>query len=148
MNNYLDNYGVVDARREKRWKRIIYSLLTIAVVGGALWFFLRNYMEESRVREFLALLEKQDYKTAYGLWGCTDATPCRDYKMDQFLRDWGPQSDAANVSAITRAKVKSCDKGIIQLLQIKGQDVNLYVDRTTLVIGFAPWPVCSPRVKV
>jgi hypothetical protein len=68
--------------------------------------------------------------------------------MDQFLRDWGPQSDAANVSAITRAKVKSCDKGIIQLLQIKGQDVNLYVDRTTLVIGFAPWPVCSPRVKV
>ncbi len=55
MNNYLDNYGVVDARREKRWKRIIYSLLTIAVVGGALWFFLRNYKEESRVREFLAL---------------------------------------------------------------------------------------------
>jgi hypothetical protein len=44
--------------------------------------------------------------------------------------------------------VKSCDKGIIQLLQIKGQDVNIYVDRTTLVIGFAPWPVCNPRVKV
>ena len=148
MKNYLDNYGVVDARREQRIKRILYTLLAIAVVSGTLWFFLRNYKEESRVREFLSLLERQDYKTAYSLWGCTDATPCRDYKMEQFLRDWGPQSDAANVGAIQRAKVKSCDKGIIQLLTIKGQEVNLYVDRTTLVLGFAPWPVCNPRVKV
>ena len=53
MNNYLDNYGVVDARRDQRWKRILYSLLTIAVVGGALWFFLRNFKEESRVRKAL-----------------------------------------------------------------------------------------------
>ncbi|MBI2685939.1 MAG: hypothetical protein HYX27_06465 [Acidobacteria bacterium] len=148
MSDYLDNYGVVDARREKRTKRILYSLLTIAVVGGTLWFFLRNYREEARVKEFLATLQRQDYKAAYGMWGCTDATPCRDYKYDQFLRDWGPQSDAGNAAAIQRSKVKSCDKGIIQILQIKGQDVNLYVDRGTLVIGFAPWPVCNPRIRV
>ena len=148
MNNYLDNYGVADARREKRAKRILYSVLTIAVVGGLLWFFFRNYKEEARVKEFLSLLERQDYKSAYALWGCTEATPCRDYVFDSFLRDWGPKSDAGNVAAIQRSKVKSCDKGIIQLLQIKGQDVNLYVDRTTLVIGFAPWPVCNPRVKL
>lgn len=148
MNNYLDNYGVADARREKRTKRILYSVLTIAVVGGLLWFFFRNYKEEGRVKEFLSLLERQDYKSAYALWGCTEATPCRDYNFESFLRDWGPKSDAGNVAAIQRSKVKSCDKGIIQLLQIKGQEVNLYVDRGTLVIGFAPWPVCNPRVKL
>ena len=148
MSNFLDNYGVVDERREKRVKRILYAVLALAVVGGGLWFFFRNYNEESRVKEFLSLLERQDYKTAYGLWGCTDATPCRDYKFDRFMRDWGPQSDAGNVTAIQRAKVKSCDKGIIQLLQIKGQDVNLYIDRATLVVGFAPWPVCNPRIKM
>jgi len=148
MNNYLDNYGVADARREKRTKRILYTVLTLAVVGGLLWFFLRNYKEEARVKEFLSLLERQDYKSAYGLWGCTEATPCRDYNFESFLRDWGPKSDAGNVAGIQRAKVKSCDKGIIQQLQIKGQEVNLYVDRTTLVIGFAPWPVCNPRVKL
>jgi hypothetical protein len=148
MNNLLDeNYGVADARREKRNKRIIYSLVTLAVVGFALWFFFRNYKEEARVKEFLALLQRQDFQSAYAMWGCTEATPCRDYKMEQFLRDWGPQSDAANVAAIKRSKVKSCEKGIIQLLQIKGQDVNLYVDRSTLVIGFAPWPVCVPRIS-
>lgn len=148
MNNYLDNYGVADARREKRTKRIVYSLLTIAVVGATLWFLFRNYREEAKIKEFLALLQKQDYKTAYGMWGCTEATPCRDYKFESFLRDWGPQSDAGNAGAITREKVKSCDKGIIQILKVKGQDVNLYVDRTTLVIGFSPWPVCNPRIQM
>jgi hypothetical protein len=148
MNNYLDNYGVADARRERRTKRILWSVLTVCVVGGLLWFFFRNYREEARVKEFLSLLERQDYQTAYTLWGCTEATPCRDYKFDRFLQDWGPQSDAANVAAIARAKVKSCDGGIIQSLQVKGQEVNLYVDRATLTIGFSPWPVCSPRVQI
>ncbi|MFN0103478.1 MAG: hypothetical protein ACKV2U_15475 [Bryobacteraceae bacterium] len=148
MNDYLTNYGEGDERREKLVKRILYSVLAIAVIGGALWFFFRNYKEEARVKEFLSLLARQDYKTAYALWGCSDATPCRDYKFDRFMQDWGPQSDAGNVSAIQRSKVKSCSNGIIQLLQIKGQDVNLYVDRGTLVIGFAPWPVCNPRISM
>jgi hypothetical protein len=147
MSEFLDNYGVVDERRERRVRRILYTLLSVAVVGGALWFFFRNYKEESRVKEFLTLLERKDYKTAYALWGCSDATPCRDYKFDRFMADWGPQSDAGNVAAIRRTKVKSCNNGIIQLLQIKGQDVNLYIDRATLVVGFAPWPVCNPRIK-
>lgn len=147
MSEFLDNYGVKDALRERRVKRTLYAVLTLAIVGGGLWFFLRNYKEESRVKEFLTLLERQDYKTAYALWGCSDATPCRDYKFERFLQDWGPQSDAGNVAAIRRTKVKSCEHGIIQLLQIKGQDVNLYVDRSTLVVGFAPWPVCKPRIR-
>lgn len=148
MYDYLDKFGVADARREKRLKTIFFTVLALAVVAGALWFFLRNYKEESRVKEFLSLLEQKDFKSAYGMWGCTDATPCRDYKFDKFLQDWGPQSDAADVSSIQRLKLKSCDNGIIQLLKIKGQDVNIYVDRATLVLGFSPWPVCNPRVKV
>jgi hypothetical protein len=147
MSEFLDNYGVKDARREKRVKQILYTVLTLAVVGGGLWFFFRNWREESRVKEFLTLLERQDYKTAYALWGCTEATPCRDYNFERFLEDWGPKSDAGNVAAIRRSKVKSCNNGIIQLLQINGHDVNLYIDRATLLVGFAPWPVCNPRIK-
>ena len=148
MNEYLNNYGVADARREKRNKWIIGSVLAVAILSGTLWFFFRNYKEESQVKEFLTLLERQDYKTAYGLFGCTDAQPCRDYKFERFLEDWGPKSAAGNVAAIHRTKVKSCDNGIIQLLQINGQDLNLFVDRATLKIGYAPWPVCNPRVKL
>lgn len=148
MNNYLDNYGVADARREKRTKRILFSVLALAVTAGTLWFFLRDFKEEAKIRAFLGDLQKQDYKAAYALWGCTEATPCRDYSYDSFLRDWGPASIAKDAAAIQRSKVKSCDGGIIQILQIQGQEVNLYVDRTTLLIGFSPWPVCKPRIQV
>ena len=42
MNEYLNNYGVADARREKRYKRIIWSVLTVVVLSGTLWYFFRN----------------------------------------------------------------------------------------------------------
>lgn len=147
MSDYLDNFGVADARREKRNKRIVYSLLTLIIAGGALWFLFRNYREESRIREFLSMLSAKDYKSAYALWGCTEATPCRDYQYEKFLNDWGPQSDAA-AGAVERTTVKTCDKGIIQVLKVKGQEVNLFVDTGTLQIGYSPWPVCNPRVQL
>ena len=146
MSGYLDNFGVVDAKRERRNKRIVISILSIAVASGLLWYFFRDWKEESRVREFFAFLEKKDYKQAYALWGCTDATPCRDYAFDKFLRDWGPESIAGDVSAIKRGKVRSCSGGIIQLLTIKGEEVNLYVKRDDLLVGFAPWNTCTPRI--
>lgn len=147
MSNILDSsYQAGDIRRERIVRRILYSVLAIAITGGLLWFFFRDYKEEGKIKEFLALMERKDFKGAYALWGCTEATPCRDYNYDRFMQDWGPQSDAA--SGIQRAKVKSCNGGIIQVLMIKGQEVNLYVDRATLTIGFSPWPVCNPRIKV
>lgn len=146
--SYLDNYGVADARREKRKKRIVLSVLALVAAGGVLWFLFRDYKEEAKIKEFLTLLQAKDYKAAHAMWGCTEAKPCRDYSMERFLQDWGPQSDAADAAAIVREKVKSCDGGIIQVLRIKGQEVNLFVDRTNRTVGFSPWPVCNPRVKL
>lgn len=143
MGSYLDTYGVKEARRGRLIKRIVYSALGLAVVSLAGWFFLRNYAEESRVRDFMALLEKKDYKAAHALWGCTDATPCRDYGYTRFVEDWGPTA-----GPVSRVKVKSCDGGIIQFLTVQGKETLLYVDRQTKVISFAPWPVCTPHVKI
>jgi hypothetical protein len=143
MSSYLENFGVQDAKRERLIKRVAAALLAVAVTGGVLWFLFRNYREESRVREFVTALERKDYKTAHGLWGCTEATPCRDYGMPRFLEDWGEQA-----GAVTRGSVKSCEGGIIQTVTVKGKETLLYVDRETLLIGFSPWPVCTPRVKM
>ena len=143
MGSYLDEFGVKDAKRERLIKRIVLTVLALAVTGGVLWYFLRNFREESRVREFVSALERQDFKTAHALWGCTDATPCRDYGMAKFLEDWGQQ-----VGPVTRGSVKSCEGGIIQTVTVKGKETLLYVDRETLLIGFSPWPVCTPRVKM
>jgi hypothetical protein len=143
MGSYLEEFGVKDAKRERLIKRIVLTLLATVIAGGVLWFLFRNFREESRVKEFIAALERKDYKAAHALWGCTDATPCRDYGMTQFLEDWGEKA-----GTVTRSSVKSCEGGIIQTVTVKGKETLLYVDRETLLIGFSPWPVCTPRVKM
>lgn len=143
MGGYLESFGVQDAKRERLIKRVAAGLLAAAVTGGLLWFLFRNYKEESRVKEFVAALERRDYKAAHALWGCTEATPCRDYGMTRFLEDWGEQA-----GPVQRGSVKSCEGGIIQTVTVKGKETLLYVDRETLLIGFSPWPVCTPRVKM
>lgn len=143
MGSYLEEFGVKDAKRERLIKRIVLTLLAVVISGGVLWFLFRNYREESRVKEFVAALERKDYKAAHALWGCTDQTPCRDYAMNQFLEDWGEKA-----GSVTRGSVKSCEGGIIQTVVVNGKETLLYVDRETQLIGFSPWPVCTPRVKM
>lgn len=148
MSGYLENYGAGEERRERIWKRLALTALAVCVVGGAGWWFFRNWREESQVKSFLTLLSNKDYKGAYGLWGCTEATPCRDYPFNRFMEDWGPQSIAAAPGDVHREKVKSCEAGIIQVMRVKNEEVLLYVDRQSLVLSYAPWPVCNPRVKM
>lgn len=147
--SYLEGYGVKDARREKLIKRLLASAAVLLVLGLVLYFQFRNYREEGRIRTFLELLKRQDYKGAYALWGCTDATPCRHYGFDKFMEDWGPKSPQADIERARLGKLKSCDTGIIQVLQFPdNHEVQLWVERRDQFIGFAPWPVCNPRMKV
>ena len=112
MAGYLDHYGAGEERREKR-NKLFLALGACALVALFLWYFmfvwdktevlraepvarlaqiLRNHRQESRVRNFFDLLQRQDYKGAYALWNCTDAHPCRDYAFTEFMKDWGPNS--------------------------------------------------------
>lgn len=148
MSGYLQNYGAGEERRERIIKRLALSALAVSLVALAGWWFFRNWKEESQIKSFLALLANKDYKSAYALWGCTEATPCRDYSYARFMEDWGPASPAANLSGVHREKVKSCEDGIIQVMRVKEEEVLLYVDRVHLQLSFAPWPVCNPKVKM
>src|ERR1039457_948505 len=101
MAGYLDQYGAGDERREKRNKLLLISGACVLVLAF-LWFILfawdkteilriqsvarlaqivRNHRQESRVKSFMDILQRQDYKAAYALWNCTDAHPCRDYSF-------------------------------------------------------------------
>src|SRR5688572_6348589 len=97
MAGYLDAYGVDDARREKSLKRILFAILITLAVAGVAFLTLRNWGEKQRVKQFFGLLQKQDYRGAYALWGCTDAHPCPAYPFESFLEDWGPQSIASTL---------------------------------------------------
>ena len=163
MAGYLDHYGAGEERREKRIKLILWSA-GVAVVLLFLWFFLyvwdkteivraqpvarlaqvlRNHGEESRVRNFFDLLHRQDYKAAYALWNCTDAHPCREYPLPEFMKDWGPGSPR-NAAQYTIPKSRSCGSGVIITVDFgHNQEDVLWVQRSDRTIGFSPFPSCQ-----
>jgi hypothetical protein len=147
--SYLEGYGVKDARRERLVKRSLVALLVLLVLGVVGYFRFRNYSEERQISTFLEHLKRNDYKSAYALWGCTDATPCPNYAFDKFMEDWGPKSPQSAIGDAKVASTKSCDTGIISFVEFPDKhQVQLWVERQDQVIGFAPWPVCNPRMKV
>jgi hypothetical protein len=143
MAGYLDQYGAGDERREKTIRRVVLIAVLVVIAASVLYFIFKNYRQERQVRHFLALLAGHDYKTAYALWGCTDANPCRDYPFTEFMKDWGPQSQHADVQALRITKTRSCGSGVIVTLDSnRNLEDKLWVQRSDLTIGFSPLPGC------
>ncbi len=143
MAGYLDQYGVGEERREKAIKTAVIAVLVLAVTGGLLYFFLKNYRQERQAKLFFEELARQDYKSAYALWNCTDSQPCRDYPFTEFLKDWGPQSGKTSPRI---AKSRSCGTGVILTVEYTGKpEDKLWVQRDTLTLGYSPWPGCPVR---
>ena len=147
MAGYLDSYGAGEERREKIVRRLILAALAALVLATVLYFMFRNWREDRQSRLFLELLKKQDYQSAYQLWGCTPATPCRDYRFERFMEDWGPKNPRGDIAAARISKTRSCAGGVIYTLEYgKGEPVLLWVERQDRVLGYAPWPSCNPRM--
>jgi len=145
MGGYLANYGAGEEQRERLIRRLIVIAAIVLIAGGVLYFFLKNFRQEQQARKFFELLEKQDYKAAYALWGCTDETPCRDYPFQNFMDDWGPKSPHGDVRSYHITKSRSCGSGVILTVDYgKGQPDKLWVERQDLTISFSPWPGCPP----
>jgi hypothetical protein len=146
MAGYFDTYGATDQIRERRTNRIVLVVAGAAVLALALFLILHNLREKRAVNHFLDDVRAGNYQEAYALWGCTAATPCRDYKFDKFMEDWGPKGQYANIKAAKIPIVDSCGDGVVFTLEIPNiEPVGIWVDRATKTLGFAPWPRCPGR---
>jgi hypothetical protein len=140
MADYLEGYGERDQRRARVIRWLLVAVLILFVSGTAVYFGFRDYPQQRRVRNFVDRLKVKDYRGAYELWGCTDQTPCPQYPFEEFLKDWGPQSNYAAADRAEFAGKKSCDEGIISFIRFPDQpQVLLWVDRRTESLSFAPW---------
>ncbi|MCS7043037.1 MAG: hypothetical protein N2036_12205 [Bryobacteraceae bacterium] len=143
MSGFLDTYGQEEARRERairRWAGGILAAVLLALVGY--WYF-HDYREKRQVAQFLKLVAEKKYEDAYRLWGCDPKRPCRDYNMEKFLEDWGPKSPYGNVARARVRRTRSCEEGIIQILEYApGDEVYLYVDRKERHISYSPFGYC------
>lgn len=142
MPGYLDNYGAGEERRERIIKITALVLVALLIAGGVAYWFLKNWREERQARRFFEELGRQDYRTAYAMWGCTEARPCRDYPLGEFMTDWGPRSGRAAPGAFRVVKSRSCGSGVILTVDTGNRQEKLWVERKSLVIGFSPLPGC------
>lgn len=149
MGGFLDsNYGVADARKERRTWRIVLWSLTVLIVAGILFFTFHNWREERVVKQFIALLKQQQYQDAYKLFGCTQETPCKYYPPDKFTEDWGPAGEYKDAGDAKIQNEDVCGSGVIFTVLIpKKEPLGLWVESGTNVLGFAPngWSRCPGK---
>ena len=146
MPGYLDRYGEGHEQRAKRNRLIVIAVLGVLLVGGGLYFGLRNYRQKSRVKEFIGMLQKGDYAGAYRLWGCTESKPCPAYPFTKFMEDWGPQSPNARIPSFEIAKSRACGSGVIVSVNLGGnREERFWVENRDMTIGYSPWSVCPAR---
>jgi hypothetical protein len=146
MSGYLAGYGVGDEKRERRRKRIILASIAVVVLGGLSYALLHNFFEERAAKRFLSDLRSGQYQAAYRMWGCTEQTPCRDYAFDRFMADWGPQGTYRDPNKLSFGPADSCGGGVVMTLEYpEVEPAGLYIDRSTKVLSYAPWPRCPGR---
>jgi hypothetical protein len=144
MSGYLDSYGVADRRREGLIKRVAIGSIIVIVVGLAVFFILHNLSERRVANRFLDAVRAKDYALAYRDWGC--ATPCKDYPLEKFMEDWGPNGVYKNAAQGHFTTVDTCGEGVVLTLEMPGvEPVGLWVDRQTQTMSYAPWPRCPGR---
>ena len=107
----LDAQQYDEEKARKRTRRIITSISILVIVLGLVWWF-RYWPEERIVGHFFDALQKQDYKTAYGIWmndpNWEQHPQNYDYKLQRFTEDWTTAGeDCVPFSARRRSRTAS-----------------------------------------
>ncbi len=139
---YLDEYSEKETQRERQRVRLKRALLitgAVLVMAGILLFLFKNYREERRVKDFLSLLERGDYQTAYSLWGCRPEAPCPNYTYKDFLEDWGAQGEVGRLQSYRLRMSRERGSGVMVPVILNGRvEKKLWVEKSNGVLGFAP----------
>ncbi len=136
---FLDAYGKSDLIYERIVKGFFIILLAAILLGCTYYVFFRNWREELQAKRFLKLVRNQDYAEAYKMWNCSVDEPCRYYPYDDFLEDWGKDSEFKEIRSFGLGRSFTQSNGVILRYEINGvaQD-PLWIEKETGIVGFAP----------
>lgn len=137
---YLDSYGRERPLYPRLVKAVGYALLAGIVGYCFYWLFFRNWVEEREAKRFLTAVEEGRYEEAYTYWGCTVEDPCKFYRYDEFLEDWGPDSPLGDVKSFELGRSWTQPGGVILEVTINGRkQPNLWIESDTKHVSFFPY---------
>ncbi len=143
----LDAKEYDSAKDRKRNRKIILAIVVAIVVACVVWWY-RYWPEEHIVGRFFDQLQKQDYKTAYGIW-MQDPTwqqhPERHakYPFPEFYRDWGPGGEWGIIKTQKVFGASTCPGGgsgvvVDVVVNDRAQHAQVWVEKSDKTLSYPP----------
>ena len=134
-------------RARKRRMRIISTIAILVIVLGVVWFN-RFWPEERIVGHFLEALQKQDHKTAYGIWMHDPQWQQHpgqhpDYPFNDFYRDWGPGGEWGLIKTYKVYGASNCPGGgsgvvVDVIVNDRAEHAQVWVQKSDHTLSYPP----------
>jgi hypothetical protein len=137
-----------DSKKEhKRKRNIILTIVVVIVLAGVVWWF-RYWPDEHLVGKFFDQLQKQDYKTAYGIWMHDpdwQQHPERHpkYPFGDFYRDWGPVGEWGVIKTQKVFGASTCPGGgsgvvVDVVVNDRAEHAQVWVEKSDKTLSYPP----------
>jgi len=143
----LDAQQYDPEKDRRRNQRIITAVVVVVIIAALAWWF-RYWPEEHIVGNFFADLQKQDYKSAYGIWmhdpswaQHPQAHP--KYPYGDFYRDWGPGGEWGLIKTEKVFGASTCPGGgsgvvVDVVVNDRAEHAQVWVEKSDKTLSFPP----------
>jgi len=134
-------------KARKRTRRIVASIAIVVILAGLGWWF-RYLPEERIVGHFFDALQKQDYKTAYGIWmhdpnWSQHPEKYPKYPYGDFYRDWGPGGEWGLIKTLKVYGASTCSgpgTGVVVdvIVNERAEHAQVWVEKSDKTLSYPP----------
>ena len=143
----LDAQEYDPEKGRKRKRRIISAIVIVLLVLGLGWWF-RYWPQEHIVGNFFDALQRQDYKTAYGIWMHDPQWEQHldqhaKYPFNEFYRDWGPGGEWGLIKTQKVYAASTCPGGgtgvvVDVIVNDRTQHAQVWVEKSDKTLSYPP----------
>ena len=143
----LDAQEYDSEKARKRRKQVISAIAILVIVLALGWWF-RYWPQERIVGHFFDALQKQDYKTAYGIWmndpqWAQHPEQHPKYLFNDFYRDWGPGGEWGLIKTQKVYGASTCPGGgsgivVDVIVNDRTEHAQVWVEKSDHTLSYPP----------
>jgi hypothetical protein len=143
----LDAQEYDSEKARKRRKQVISAIAILVIVLALGWWF-RYWPDERIVGHFFDALQKQDYRTAYGIWmhdpeWAQHPNEHPKYPFNDFYRDWGPGGEWGLIKTQRVYGASTCSGGgsgvvVDVIVNERTEHAQVWVEKSDHTLSYPP----------
>ena len=137
-----------DSEKESRKRKRLILIVTVVVIILFFGWWFRYWPEEHVVGKFFDALQKQDFKTAYGIWMQDPNWPQHPgehakYPFNDFYRDWGPGGEWGTIKTVRVNGASTCpgpSSGVLidVVVNDRTEHAQVWVEKSDHTLSYPP----------